>query len=85
MGCSNVAKEGWSNEVNERSGSCEERLITDAGREPSEESSLADGCEEEVSDEVVEVDIVGLCCGMSPRDVAGAELVRLSCRKLGVD
>ena len=50
----------------------------ESGREPISESSLLDGCEE-VPDELVDADGVGLC------DVLGAETLRVSVRRLGVD
>jgi hypothetical protein len=49
---------GWSND-SDKSGSVEERLINEIGLFPSTESSFPDGCED-VSEELVETDAVGL-------------------------
>lgn len=50
---SGEALAGASNEVRDRSGTLEDRLINDPFREPMTESSLADGCED-ASDDVVD-------------------------------
>jgi hypothetical protein len=48
------------------------------------ESSFADGCVD-VSEEEVEVDAVGLWLPTGPWEVVGADAVRISCRRFGVD
>lgn len=79
---------GASNEVNDRSGIGEERLISEPGREPMTESSFADGTDVESDDDV---DVDGVCAGclLPPTPPCavplGAELVRVSCRRCGVD
>ena len=57
-------------------------MISDTGRDPDRVSSLPDVDE---SDEVVEAEVVGLWCEIGPWDVFGAEPVRASCRKFGVE
>lgn len=57
--------------------------MTDAGRDPITESSFTDGTED-VSDEE-DTDNVGLWLPIGPCGVVGAEMVRLSCRRCGVD
>jgi hypothetical protein len=62
----------------------EDRLMKEPGRAPITESSFADGCEE-VSDEEVDVEAVGLWEPIGPCDKAGDDAVRMSCLRLGVD
>ena len=71
----------WSKDVNDRSSAGEDRLIIDSGRESISESSLLDGCDE-VPEELVEAEGVGLC---PPWEVVGADTLRVSCRRVGVE
>lgn len=75
--------------MRDKSGTLEDRLISEPFREPMTESSLADGCDE-VSEDVVEeaeADWVWACLWLptAPCDVEGADTVRESCLKCGVD
>jgi len=60
----------------------DDKLINDEGRPPITESSFA---AEEASEDEVDTDAVALWLPIGPCDVVGADVVLISCLRVGVD